>query len=322
MKSMRRILGLVTGAVVFLLLGEAAAQQFPAKPVRILVHFPAAGATDAVARILAQPLAQALGQPVVVENKPGADGAIAGELVIKSPPDGYLLLLASQTAMLQVPLLRKNPPYDPLADFAPIGLVGRYVFVLVAAPSLGVKSGAEMVRYAKANPGKLNFGTYSSGGQLFLTQLKLSGLDLVQIPYKGEAPTIVDVLAGRTELTIATPTASLQHIRAGKLQALAVLLPSRNALLPEVPTTEEAGLPPLSVATWAALFGPAGMPRDVVTRLNRELNAAMARSEIREQVDRQGFQLQASTPEELGAYVKSQLVAWGRAFQDAGMKPE
>ena len=302
--------------------GAALAQSWPAKPVRILVHFPAAGATDAVARILAQPLSAALGQPVLVENKPGADGVIAGGEVLKAPADGYTLLLASQTAMLQVPLLKKNPPWDSTRDFTPIGLVGNYVFVFVADPQLPFRSGAEMVRYARTNPGKLNFGTYSSGGQLFLNQLKQSGLDLVQIPYKGEAPTIVDILGGRTQLTIATPTSSLQHIRAGKLTALAVLLPTRHALMPEVPTTVEAGLPPLSVATWAALFGPAGMPREVVARLNRELNAAIARPEIREQVDRQGFQLQGSTPEGLGAYVKSQLVAWKSAFDAAGMKPE
>jgi tripartite-type tricarboxylate transporter receptor subunit TctC len=319
MKALRKVAAL---AILGILAGAACAQSFPSKSVRILVHFPAAGATDAVARILAQPISVALGQPVIVENRPGADGAIAGELVAKSPADGTTLLLASQTAMMQVPLLRKSPPYDPQTDFTPIGLVGHYVFVLVASPSLEVRTGADMIRYAKANPGKLNFGTYSSGGQLFLTQLKLSGLDLVQVPYKGEAPTIVDILGGRTHLTIATPTSSLQHVRAGKLQALAVLLPARNALLPEVPTTEEAGLPPLGVATWAALFGPAGMPRDTVMRLNRELNAAMARSEIRVQVDRQGFQLQGSTPEELAVYVKSQLGAWGKAFNDAGMKPE
>ena len=309
---------LALGAVA----GAAAAQSWPAKPVRILVHFPAAGATDAVARILAQPLSAALGQPVLVENKPGADGVIAGGEVLKAPADGYTLLLASQTAMLQVPLLKKNPPWDSTRDFTPIGLVGNYVFVFVADPQLPFKSGAEMLRYARTNPGKLNFGTYSSGGQLFLNQLKQSGLDLVQIPYKGEAPTIVDILGGRTQLTIATPTSSLQHIRAGKLTALAVLLPTRHALMPEVPTTVEAGLPPLSVATWAALFGPAGLPREVVARLNRELNAAIARPEIREQVDRQGFQLQSSTPEELGAYVKSQLGAWKAAFDAAGMKPE
>jgi tripartite-type tricarboxylate transporter receptor subunit TctC len=319
---MRALIKLVVLAMLGTAAAAACAQPYPSKPLRILVHFPAAGATDAVARILAQPLSAALGQPVIVENRPGADGAIAGELVAKSPADGYTLLLASQTAMLQVPLLRKNPPYDPQADFTPVGLVGQYVFVLVASPALEIKSGAELVRYARANPGKLNFGTYSSGGQLFLTQLKLSGLDLVQVPYKGEAPTIVDILGGRTHLTIATPTSSLQHIRAGKLQAIAVLLPGRNPLLPEVPTTQEAGLPPLSVATWAALFGPAGMPRDTVTRLNRELNAAMSRPEIREQVDRQGFQLQGSTPDELAAYVRSQLGAWGKAFNDAGMKPE
>jgi len=309
---------LALGAVA----GAAAAQSWPAKPVRILVHFPAAGATDAVARILAQPLSAALGQPVLVENKPGADGVIAGGEVMKAPADGYTLLLASQTAMLQVPLLKKNPPWDSTKDFTPIGLVGNYVFVFVSDPQLPFKTGAEMVRYAKANPGNLNFCTYSSGGQLFLNQLKQSGLDIVQIPYKGEAPTIVDILGGRTPLTIATPTSTLQHIRAGKLNALAVLLPTRHALIPEVPTTVEAGLPPLSVATWAALFGPAGMPREVVVRLNHELNAAIARPEIREQVDRQGFQLQSSTPEELGAYVKSQLAAWGKAFDAAGMKPE
>jgi len=309
---------LALGAVA----GAAAAQSWPAKPVRILVHFPAAGATDAVARILAQPLSAALGQPVLVENKPGADGVIAGGEVMKAPADGYTLLLASQTAMLQVPLLKKSPPWDSTRDFTPIGLVGNYVFVFVSDPQLPFKTGAEMVRYAKANPGNLNFGTYSSGGQLFLSQLKQSGLDIVQIPYKGEAPTIVDILGGRTQLTIATPTSTLQHIRAGKLNALAVLLPTRHALIPEVPTTVEAGLPPLSVATWAALFGPAGMPREVVVRLNHELNAAIARPEIREQVDRQGFQLQSSTPEELGAYVKSQLAAWGKAFDAAGMKPE
>jgi tripartite-type tricarboxylate transporter receptor subunit TctC len=319
LKPLPRLAGLL--ALLFVL-ADAAAQQYPAKPVRILVHFPAAGATDAVARILAQPLSASLGQPVLVENKPGADGVIAGGEVMKSAPDGYTLLLASQTAMLQVPLLKKSPPWDSTRDFTPIGLVGNYVFVFVADPQLQLKTGADMVRYAKANPGKLNFGTYSSGGQLFLNQLKLSGLDLVQIPYKGEVPTIVDVLGGRTQLTIATPTSALQHIRAGKLQALAVLLPTRHTLIPEVPTTDEAGLPPLSVATWAALFGPAGMPREVVARLNRELNAAIARPEIREQVDRQGFQLQGSTPEGLGAYVRSQLAAWGKAFNDAGMKPE
>jgi tripartite-type tricarboxylate transporter receptor subunit TctC len=319
MKSLRNLCATLALSAVA---GTALGQSFPSKPVRILVHFPAAGATDAVARILAQPLSAALGQPVLVENRPGADGVIAGGEVMKAAPDGYTLLLASQTAMLQVPLLKKNPPWDSTRDFTPVGLVGNYVFVFVADPQLQLKTGAEFVRYAKANPGKLNFGTYSSGGQLFLNQLKQAGLDLVQIPYKGEAPTILDILGGRTQLTIATPTSALQHIRSGKLHALAVLLPTRHALMPEVPTTVEAGLPPLSVATWAALFGPAGMPREVVARLNRELNAAIARPEIREQVDRQGFQLQSSTPEELGAFVKSQLSAWKKAFDDAGMKPE
>src|SRR3954466_5569186 len=191
----------------------------------------------------------------LLDARPGADGVIAGGEVMKAAPDGYTLLLASQTAMLQVPLLKKSPPWDSTRDFTPIGLVGNYVFVFVADPQLPLKTGGEFVRYAKANPGKLNFGTYSSGGQLFLNQLKQSGLDLVQIPYKGEAPTIVDILGGRTQLTIAPPPSALQHIRAGKLQALAVLLPTRHALMPEVPTTVEAGPPPPPPPPPAALFG-------------------------------------------------------------------
>ncbi len=312
-------------AILFTFIAAApATAQYPTKPIRIILQFPAGGSTDAAARQLAQALTQSMGQPVLVENRPGADGAIAGEYVAKSAPDGYTLFLASNTPTMQVPLLRKNPPYDVINDFTPITMVGRYVFVAVANPSvLPVKSMMELIAYARANPGKLNFGSFSSVGQLLFAQMRAANnIDMVLVPYKGEAPTVVDVLAGRTHFTFATPTVVGPHIKEGKLRPLAILLPTRSALLPDVPTTVEAGMAPFSVATFVALFGPAKMPPEIVTRLNKEFNAAMKLPGMHEQIERQGVQLAGSTPAELGAFIKEQLGAWGRAFREAGMNPE
>jgi tripartite-type tricarboxylate transporter receptor subunit TctC len=300
-----------------------AAAQYPSKPIHIVLQFPAGGATDAAARILGQALSQSMGQPVLVENRPGADGAIAAEVVAKAAPDGYTVFLASNTPMMQVPLLRKNPPYDPVTDFTPITDIGRYIFILVVDPSLPVKSVAELVAYARANPGKLNFGSFSSVGQLMFAQMRAStNAEMVLIPYKGEAPTVVDVLAGRTHFTFATPASTLAHIKDGKLRPLAILLSARSGLLPEVPTTVEAGMAPFSVATFVSLYGPPRMPPEIVARLNKEFNAAMQLPGMREQIERQGVQLTGSTPEELGRFTRQQLDAWGRAFREAGMKPE
>ena len=306
-----------------LLAALPAMAQYPSKPVRIVLQFPAGGSTDAAARILGLALTQSMGQPVIVENRPGADGAIAAEFVTKAAPDGYTVFLASNTPMMQVPLLRKNPPYDPVTDFTPITDVGRYIFILLVNPSLPVKSFAELVTYARANPGKLNFGSFSGVGQLMFAQMRASSnMDMVLIPYKGEAQTIVDVLAGRTHVTFATPASALAHIKDGKLRPLAVLLNTRSGLLPEVPTTVEAGMAPFSVATFVSLFGPPRMPPDIVARLNREVNAVMQLPGMREQIERQGVQLTGSTPDELDSFIRRQLESWGRAFQEAGMKPE
>ena len=296
---------------------------YPNRPIRIVLQFPPGGATDAAARLLGQALSQSMGQPVIVDNRPGADGAIAADHVAKAAPDGYTVFMASNTPMMQVPLLRKNPPYDPLTDFTPIADIGRYIFVLVVNPEVPVKSLAELTAYAKANPGKLNFGSYSSVGQLMFAQMKSSTrTDMTLIPYKGEAPTIIDVLAGRVQFTFATPASTLSHIKEGKLRPLAILLPARSGLLPEVPTTVEAGMAPFSVATFVSLFGPPRMPADVVARLNKAVNAAMQQPGMREQIERQGVLLSGSSPDELGRFMGQQLEAWRRAFADAGMKPE
>jgi len=302
---------------------SALAQQYPAKPVRVYLHFPSGGSTDVVTRILANALGEAMGQPFVVENKLGADGAIAADAVIKSPPDGYTLFVATNTAMMQVPLMKKDPPYDPVTAFTPISLVGRYTFVLVVSPSLGAKTMKDLIAYAKKHPGKINFASYSSASQLAYAQIvKTGSVDMVRIPYKGEAPSVTDLLGGTIHAVFATPTVTLSHIKEGKLNALAVTTPTRSPLLPEVPTTVEAGMPPINVEFFAALFGPAKMPPEIAHRVSKELNSIMARREIRELVDKQGFALAGSTPEELGTFVKQQLVAWKQGFEDAGIKPE
>ena len=309
--------------LIFALFSNLAAAQYPSKPVRIVIHFPAGGSTDLVARVLAQALTESMGQVFVVENRTGADGAIAAAAVIQAPPDGHTLFLATNTAMLQVPLLQKKPPYDPLTAFTPVSLVGRYTFLLVVTPSLGVNTLNELIAYARANPGKINFSTYSGASQLAYAQIvKTAGVDMLRVPYRGEAPSVVDILGGSIHAVFATPTSTLAHIREGRLRALAVTLPQRWPLLPEVPTTVEAGMPPINVEFFAALFGPANMPQDIASRLSKELNAIMARPQIREQIDRQGFSLAGSTPGELRTFIKQQLDAWARGFQEAGINPE
>ena len=314
---------IVAISVLSVLCSFANAQTWPNKPVRIVLQFPPGGSTDVVARILAQSMTTALGQPVVVENKPGADGAIAAEYVMRSDPDGYTFFLASNTPMMQVPLLRKKPPYDPVKNFTPISMVGRYVYVLVANPNVPAKNAKELLEFASKNPGKLNYGSYSGVTQLMHTKLtKEAKIDTNLIPYKGEGPTINDMLGGHVQFTFATPTSTLSHISAEKLRAMAVLLPKRSALLPDVPTAAEAGIPTLEAGTWAALFGPANMPAELATKMSEAINAAMARPDVRDRIAKQGFDLGGSTPKELGSFVQEQLKAWAQAFAEAGLKPE
>jgi tripartite-type tricarboxylate transporter receptor subunit TctC len=316
---MKKILFLIVIAIFPTL----AIGQYPSKPVRVVIHFPAGGSTDLVARVLSQALTESMGQPFVVENRTGADGAIAAAAVMQSPPDGHTLFIATNTAMLQVPLLQKKPPYDPLTAFTPVSLVGRYTFLLVVTPSLGVNNFNEFVAYARNNPGKINFSTYSGASHLAYAQIvKNAGVDMLRVPYKGEAPSVVDILGGTIHAVFATPTSTLSHIRDGRLKALAVTLPQRWPLLPEVPTTVEAGMPPINVEFFAAMFGPAGMPPEIAQRLSQELSRIIARPAIREQIDKQGFALASSSPAELRGFIKTQLGAWSQGFREAGINPE
>jgi tripartite-type tricarboxylate transporter receptor subunit TctC len=316
---MKKLLLIIAAAV----LPSMAFGQYPTKPVRVIIHFPAGGSTDFVARVLSQALGESMGQPFVVENRTGADGAIAAAAVMQAPPDGHTLFIATNTAMLQVPLLQKKPPYDPLTAFSPVSLVGRYTFLLVVTPSLGVSNFNEFIAYAKKNPGKVNFASYSGASQLAYAQVvKTAGVDMLRVPYKGEAPSVTDILGGQIHAVFATPTVTLPHLRDGKLRALAVTLPQRWPLLPEVPTTVEAGMPPINVEFFAAMYAPAGLPAEIAARVSKELNAIVARPAIREQIDKHGFALAGSTPEELRAFTRRQLGAWAQGFKDAGIQPE
>lgn len=313
----------VVGALALLAHALVAVAQYPSKPVRVVVPFGAGSSTDIVMRIIAQPLGQSLGHPVVVENKPGADGAIAAVDVVKAPPDGHTLFIATNSPLSASPHLRKKLPYDPVADFTPISFIGYYTFFVVLHPSVPAKTLAELIEHARANPGKLNYATGNTTGivstAMFAT---LAKINIVHVPYKTEPPAITDLLSGQVHLMFSSYSTVAPHIREGKLRAVVTTLPARSALLPDVPSIVEAGMPKFPIVPWAGLFGPAKMPKDVVDRLNRELVAILKRPEIRDQLSRQAFEARSSSTVELAAYVREQLDVWGKAIRDAGIQPE
>ena len=316
---MKRFL-VLAGALLF---AAPAFAQYPNKPVRLIVPFPPGGAAELGARIFAQPLGQALGQPIIIETKPGADGAIASEAVKQSAPDGYTLYYATNTGFCWVPATKKSPSYDPVTDFTPISMVGTFGFFLFSHPSVPVKSVAELIAYAKANPGKLNYGTGNSTSMLSTAQLaQLEKMDAVHVPYKGDGPLSIDLLGGRVHFAIATPGSAAPQVREGKLRALATLLPSRSPLLPDAPTMAEAGVKGLSIVPWGGLFGPAGMPREIVDRLAREMSVVLAKPEVKEALGKLAFEPHSSTPEALAAHLKSQIEVWKQTVQQVGIKPE
>lgn len=299
------------------------AQTYPNKPVRLVTNFPAGGLADAVCRTIAAPLSQQLGQPVVVENKPGADGAIAGEFVAKSPPDGYTVFFGTNSAMVVVPVIRKNPPYDPITDFTPISMIGRFPFFVFAHPSLPAKNLAELVDYARANPGTLNYGTGNTTSIIATGQVSTLGkLRMQHVPYKGDAPLMNDLVAGRLHFAIASTSPAGPLAKDGKLKVLGTLSPRRNALFPDAPTMAESGFPTYTLVSWGAMFGPANLPRDIVDRLAKEFNAAIQKPEVTGPMDRYGFELQGSSPAEMVAFLKEQAESWKRGVQEAGITPD
>jgi tripartite-type tricarboxylate transporter receptor subunit TctC len=301
----------------------AQAQQYPSRPIRFVVPFSAGSTTDVVARILAQPLQQSLGQTFVIDNRPGADGALAGEMVARAPADGYTLLVATNSPLSAVPHLRKKMPYDALKDFAPISMAGYYTFLVAVNPTVPAKSLRDLFDYARANPNKLNHASGNTSS-IVLSAMMFSqaGVKLTQVPYKSEPPAVVDLISGQVQVMVTSYSTVAAHLREGRLRALALALSQRSPLLPNVPTVVEAGLPKFSITPWCGVFAPARTPKVVVERLNREMIAAIKRPDIRAQLDQQAFAAESSTPEALDAWVKNQFNIWGAAIREAGIQPE
>jgi tripartite-type tricarboxylate transporter receptor subunit TctC len=306
-----------------LLVSGAAAAQYPQKTIRMVVPFPPGGAADLTARVVSVPLGQALGQPVVLDYKAGADGAIAGNDVRNSAPDGYTLLFGTNTGMCAAPVLRKNPPYDPLADFTPVALVGKFGFFVFVHQDVPAKSMRELVEVVRKNPGRLNYGTGNSTSIITTAQLAAAeGLQMAHIPYKGDAPSSLDLVAGRIQLLIATPGSLLPHTKEGRVRCLATLLPSRSPLVPDAPTMKEAGMKDIPIQPYAAIYGPARMPREIVERIAKAVQEVMAQPAVREGVGRHAFEAQSSTPEQLAAFHREQLELWRRTSKEIGIVPD
>ena len=307
-------------AAIAMAMTSTVAAQFPVKPIKVVVSFPAGSATDTLTRVVAQPLSKSLGQPVIIENRPGADGAIGALQVVKAPPDGYTLLMGVSANLSALPALRKQPPYDPIRDFTPISLIGHYSFFVLVNPQTGINSLAELISYAKANPGKLAYATGNGTGVVGTAQIKsLAGIDMLHVPYKGEPAAVTDLISGRVNMMIGTPTTTLAFIREGKLRALATTNRTRISLAPEIPTMAEAGMPGYSMDTFAALVGPADLPKEIVDLLSREVAAAIKLPEVREAFDRQAFRYASSTPEQAAAHIRSQLEVWGKIINESGI---
>jgi tripartite-type tricarboxylate transporter receptor subunit TctC len=304
-----------------LLLASATAfAQYPNKPIRFIVGFPPGGSADPTTRIVGAALQERLGQPIVVENRPGADSAIAAEQVSKMAPDGYTIMFASNSAMTAAVALKKNPTYDPLKDFTPISMVGRATVFFYVHPSVPATTLKDFVAHAKANPGKLVYGTGNPLSILYGQQfMNATGIQWLHVPYKGEGPLNPDILAGRVHASFLSTASAISNAKEGRLRPLAVLLNKRSPLLPEVPTIDEAGVPEVTVRQWAGVFGPPKMPPEIVERLNREVNAVLKRPDVLEKLQTYGYAAEGSSPERLAEINRTDLELWRRLVKEAGL---
>ena len=305
------------------LVGSASAQPYPQKPVRLLVGFAPGGGTDIIGRLLAQKLTERWSQPVVVENKLGASGNIAAEVVAKSPPDGYTLLMAFSSHASNAALSKL--PFDIKKDFSSITLVGSGPALILANPALPAKTLGELIAYAKAHPGEIKYGSSGVGGPVHLAgelMQHLTGIEMVHVPYKGIALAMTAILAGDIQITYATPLSAYQHLKNGRLVALAVAAPNRYPTLPEVPTAAEAGVPGYNVDFWYALIGPGGMPRALVDRIQGEIAAIVNAPAMKESLLAQGVIAVGGKPDELDALIAREYEQWVKVVKARNVKFE
>ena len=312
------------GALAALAAPGALAQTYPAKPITMVVPFPPGGPTDMVARLLAQKLSEQMGQPVVVDNKPGANGNIGGAQVSKAPADGYTLLYNTSSITLS-PALYKRMQYDVLRDLAPVVLTAVVPLALVVNPSVPANNVQEFVAYAKANPGKLSYGSAGNGNVTHLAAYQFAqaqGIDATHVPYRGSAPADVDLVAGQIQFMTDTINSVMAFVKDKRLKLLAVTTGKRMSLFPEVPTLAETVMPGFEAGAWQGVMVPAGTPAAVVQRLNAEINKALQSADVREKLAVQGAEPLGSTPEEYGAYVRKELARWATVVKATGVTLE
>ena len=321
----RAFITLLGGAALILAAGTKATEPFPTRPIRLLVPYPAGGGTDIVGRVLGQKLHESLGQPIVVDNRGGAGGTIGTGLVAKSAPDGYTLLLVPTSHVIN-PSIYAKLPYDTERDFAPITMVASVAILMAVHPSVAADTLRAFVEAAKAHPQALaNYGSAGTGTVFHLTGelfKRLTGLPLQHVPYRGGAPAITALLAGEVPLAFETMLALQPHVRAGALRALAVTSTRRSAIMPDIPTTAEAGFPQLVADNSYALFAPAGTPASIVARLHDATVTALALPEVRDRLHEQGAEVVGNSPAELAAYVAAEIPKWAALVQQAGVKPQ
>ncbi len=306
--------------------GTATAQTFPAKAVRVMVGFAPGGNTDLVSRILAQKLGETWGQTVIVDNRPGASGMIAGEFVAKAAPDGYTLLLTPQTSIAVAPAMIAKAPYDPAKDFTPITLAGSSPLLMVVHPSFPAKTFAEFAVLArKSPPNSLTFGSGGIGSSPHMAGELLSaalGIKMNHVPYKGEIPALTDTIGGQIPIMFGNLPVAVPFVKSGKLRGLANTASTRSPLAPDIPTVAESGIKDYSIATWSAVLGPAGMAPELATRIQREIVKVMNQPETRERLVGMGMDIIGSTPEDFGAFLRAEIVRYAKVIRDAGIKAE
>ena len=320
-----KAIGSVAACMALLLTGPAALAQssYPSKTITLVLPFAAGSGTDTTTRLIAAKLSGALGQSVVVDNKPGANGMLAATFVARAAPDGYTLFVTTNTTHSANPSLMKQLTYDPVKDFTPIARTGNLPFFLVVNPELPAKTVQELTTYAKANPGKLTYGSGSSGAIVMgAPYARRAGLDMLHVPYKSSPPALADVMGGRVNMMFVDIPTGLPLVNAGKLRALAVTTRERSAIIPDLPSMQEAGVPDFDITSWQGWFGPANMPKDVVTKLNAAIRAVIDDPDIKKQLAERGMDAFSGTPEQLGKFVDEQLVLWTRLIKDAGIEPE
>ena len=317
----RRALQTLAAGAAALALPGARAQAFPHRPLRLIVGFAPGGAADVMARIIAQGLGAQLGQAVVVENKPGAEGTLAAQEVMRAPADGHTFMLGTNTAMVAVPALRPNPPYDPFKAFVPLSTAGEFSMFIAVSPSLPSRNLNEFLDHVAANPGKYNSGSSNSAAELAMLQLLgTRNAKVVNVRYKGDAQAMNDLIGGQIHMMFSTGTLTPPFVKDGRIRSLLTLLPARSPLLPDVPTAAELGIGKLTITPWAGFFGPAGMPAEVVDKLSLELRNTLARPEVRSQLLAQGFSSYGMTSAEFGAFHRKQYDGFVTTVRDNNVK--